>query len=168
MTIIIDPQNSGISGNMFIGALVDLGADKERIIEITEKISKDFGGVKTTIEKVSKNGISSYYSNIEVLDKENPNNHAIEYCTLVEKIDNLKNILPVEVIEKSKEVFKEIANAESKVHGKSIQEIHFHEVGAADAVCDVIGTIYGLYLLDGLDEEIIGLPISVGGGRVVL
>ena len=166
MTIIIDPQNSGISGNMFIGALVDLGADKERIIEITEKISKDFGGVKTTIEKVSKNGISSYYSNIEVLDKENPNNHAIEYCTLVEKIDNLKNILPVEVIEKSKEVFKEIANAESKVHGKSIQEIHFHEVGAADAVCDVIGTIYGLYLLDGLDEEIIGLPISVGGGRV--
>lgn len=166
MTIIIDPQNSGISGNMFIGALVDLGADKERIIEITEKISKDFGGVKTTIEKVNKNGISSYYCNIEVLDKENPNNHAIEYCTLVEKIDNLKNILPFEVIEKSKEVFKEIANAESKVHGKSIQEIHFHEVGAADAVCDVIGTIYGLYLLDGLDEEIIGLPISVGGGRV--
>lgn len=166
MAIIIDPQNSGISGNMFIGALVDLGADKEKIIEITKKVSKAFGGVKTTIEKVNKSGIDSHYCNITILDKENPNNQSIGYCKLIEIIDNLNDIVPWEVIEKSKEVFHEIAKAESKVHGKSIDEIHFHEVGAADAVCDVIGTIYGLYLLNALDEDIIGLPISVGGGRV--
>ncbi len=166
MTIIIDPQNSGISGNMFIGALVDLGADKEKIIEITEKVAKDFGGVKTTIEKTNKSGIDSYFCNIKILNKEDVNNYSISYHDLIEKIDELNIILPSEVIEKSKEVFHEIAKAECKVHGKNIEEIHFHEVGAADAVCDVIGTVYGLYTLGALDEKIIGLPISVGGGRV--
>ncbi len=165
MAIIIDPQGSGISGNMLIGALVDLGADKNKIKEITEMASKDFGGVETTISKINKSGIDSTFCSVKTLDSKHPHNHGTHYKGLIEKIDKLNDVLPDEVITKSKEVFKVIALAESKVHGKSLDEIHFHEVGAADAVCDVIGTVYGFYLLGLNKEKIIGLPISVGGGR---
>ena len=68
MTIIIDPQGSGISGNMLIGALVDLGADKNKIKEITEMASKDFGGVETTISKINKSGIDSTFCSVKTLD----------------------------------------------------------------------------------------------------
>lgn len=166
MTVIIDPQGSGISGNMFIGALVDLGADKNKIKEITEKVAEDFGGVETTINKINKTGIDSTFCSVKTLNPHHTHNHGAHYKEIVEKIDKLDDILPEEVIEKSKEVFKTIAKAESKVHGKPIDELHFHEVGAADAVCDVIGTVYGFYLLGFDKEKVIGLPISVGGGRV--
>ncbi|WP_261795564.1 nickel pincer cofactor biosynthesis protein LarC [Methanobrevibacter oralis] len=59
-----------------------------------------------------------------------------------------------------------MGEAESKVHGCALKDLHFHEVGASDAVADVIGSIYAYYSL-GLDkEEIIGLPIAVGGGNI--
>lgn len=166
MTIIIDPQSSGISGNMFIGALVDLGANKEDIKRITEKVAENFGGVNTEITKVNKAGIESSFCNIKILNKNHHNNHGISYKDLISNINKLNGFLDKEVLEKSKEVFKIIAKAESTVHGKSLDEIHFHEVGAADAVADVIGTIYGFYQLELNKENVIGLPISVGGGRV--
>ncbi|OWT33207.1 TIGR00299 family protein [Methanobrevibacter sp. 87.7] len=165
MTIIIDPQSSGISGNMLIGALVDLGANKEDIKRITEKVTENFGGVNTEITKVNKSGIEASFCNIKTLNKNNKN-HGIHYKDLIRNIDKLDNIISKEIIEKSKEVFEIIAKAESTVHGKSLDEIHFHEVGAADAVADVIGTIYGFYQLGLNKETVIGLPISVGGGRV--
>ena len=83
---------------------------------------------------------------------------------MISKIDNLK--LDKKVKKTSKSIFKRIAVAESKVHGKNLDEIHFHEVGASDAVADVIGSVYAYYSLNLDKEEIIGLPIAVGGGQV--
>ena len=57
MTIIIDPQGSGISGNMLIGAFVDLGANADKLKEVMEKSAKDFGGVEVSFEKVNNPGI---------------------------------------------------------------------------------------------------------------
>ena len=160
MTIIIDPQGSGIAGNMLIGAFVDLGANADKLKEIMEQSAKDFGGVKVTFEKINKHGIESTFCHVEMLE----HNHSIRYPEFIEKINDLD--LDEKVKETSIKVFERIAKAESKVHGKSLETIHFHEVGASDAVADVIGSIYAYYSLNLKKQKVIGLPIAVGGGTV--
>lgn len=164
MTIIIDPQNSGISGNMFIGALVDLGADSEEIKKITERVAKDFGKITTNISKVNKHGIEASFCNIEIEKTEG----SITYKELINRIDSLKDKYSIdeELINRSKNVFKRLGLAESKIHGKPLNDIHFHEVGTADAVADIIGTIYGFYSLGLNKENVIGLPVALGGGLI--
>ncbi|MGN0176393.1 MAG: nickel pincer cofactor biosynthesis protein LarC [Methanobrevibacter sp.] len=160
MTIIIDPQGSGIAGNMLIGAFVDLGANANELKEIIEQAAESFGKVEVTFEKINKKGISSTYCHVKMLEK----NHSINYPDFIERINNLD--LDERVIKTSINVFERIAIAESKVHGKTLDTIHFHEVGASDAVADVIGSIYAYYSLNLDNQKIIGLPIAVGGGRV--
>lgn len=160
MTIIIDPQSSGIAGNMIIGALVDLGANPDELKEIMEKSARDFGKAEVTFEKVTKHGIDSTYCHVEMLENKPP----IKYPAFIEKINSLE--LDSAVKAASLRVFERIGKAESKVHGKSLDEIHFHEVGASDAVADVIGSIYAYHSLGLNHQKTIGLPIAVGGGRV--
>ena len=160
MTLIIDPQSSGIAGNMIIGALVDLGANSDELKEVMEKSAHAFGKVEVSFKKVTKHGIDSTYCHVEMIDEKPP----IHYHELIEKINALD--LDNDVKKTSMKVFERIAVAEAKVHGKTLDEIHFHEVGASDAVADVIGSIYAYYSLNLDKQEIIGLPIAVGGGRI--
>ena len=160
MTIIIDPQGSGISGNMIIGALVDLGADKNELKEVMEKSAKIIGEINVTFDGINKKGIDATYCHVEMLDKKSH----VHYNELVDKINALN--LDESIKKTSLNVFKRIAIAESKVHGKNLDEIHFHEVGASDAVADVVGSVWAYYSLNLDKEKIIGLPISVGGGQV--
>ena len=160
MTIIIDPQSSGIAGNMLIGAFVDLGADASELKEIMEKSAKEFGEVNVEFNKVSKHGIESTYCHVEMLEHK----HSINFKDFISKIKELE--LEDNVKATSINIFKRIAEAEAKVHGKSLEEVHFHEVGASDAVADVIGSVYAYYSLGYDSQKIIGLPIAVGGGRV--
>ena len=160
MTIIIDPQSSGIAGNMIIGALVDLGANKDELKEIMEKSAEAFGKVKVSFNKISKHGIDSTFCHVEMIEHQPP----VNYPKFIEKIESLD--IDEKVKETSINVFERIAKAESKVHGKTLQTVHFHEVGASDAVADVIGSIYAYYSLNLNQQKIIGLPIAVGGGRV--
>ena len=160
MTIIIDPQSSGIAGNMLIGAFVDLGADADELKEVMEKSAHDFGEVEVTFTKVAKHGIDSTFCHVEMLEHK----HSAPFKDFISKIRSLD--LDDDVISTSIRIFKRIAEAESKVHGKSLEEVHFHEVGASDAVADVIGSVYAYYSLGYDSQEIIGLPIAVGGGRV--
>lgn len=160
MTIIIDPQSSGIAGNMIIGALADLGANKDELKEIMEKSAEPFGKVKVSFNKISKHGIDSTFCHVEMIEHLPP----VNYPEFIEKIESLD--IDENVKETSINVFERIAKAESKVHGKTLQTIHFHEVGASDAVADVIGSIYAYYSLNLNQQKIIGLPIAVGGGRV--
>lgn len=160
MTIIIDPQGSGISGNMIIGALVDLGADKNELKEVMEKSAKIIGEINVTFDEINKKGIDATYCHVEMLDKKSH----VHYNELVDKINALN--LDESIKKTSLNIFKRIAIAESKVHGKSLDEIHFHEVGASDAVADVIGSVWAYCSLNLDKEKIIGLPISVGGGQV--
>ena len=142
MTIIIDPQGSGIAGNMLIGAFVDLGANANRLKEIMEKSAEPFGKVEVTFEKITKQGISSTFCHVEMLEHK----HSISYPEFISKISELD--LDENVKETSMKVFERIALAESKVHGKTLKTVHFHEVGASDAVADVIGSIYAFYSLN--------------------
>ncbi|MCC7553339.1 MAG: nickel pincer cofactor biosynthesis protein LarC [Methanobacteriaceae archaeon] len=160
MTIIIDPQNAGISGNMIIGALVDLGSNQTNIKEIMEKSSKEFGNVNVNFQKINKHGIESTHCSVTAIDNEKP----IKYKDFIEKINNLD--IDENILKKVKNVFERIAISESKIHGTTVEKVHFHEVGSADAVADVIGSIYGYYDLKLNEQNIIGLPIALGGGSI--
>ena len=160
MTIIIDPQSSGIAGNMLVGAFVDLGADAGKLKEVMETSAREFGEVKVEFSKVSKQGIASTYCHVEMPEYK----HSINFKQFISKIEDLN--IDSNVKETSVRIFRRIAKAEAKVHGKSLEEVHFHEVGASDAVADVIGSVYAYYSLGYDSQKIIGLPVAVGGGRV--
>ncbi|NYB51547.1 MAG: nickel pincer cofactor biosynthesis protein LarC [Methanobacteriaceae archaeon] len=162
MVVIIDPQQAGISGNMVIGALINLGANSENIKNIMEHYGSHFGEVNVEIRQVNKSGILASFVDVKCFD-----HHTISYKSLVETLDGIKHekITPG-ILEFSKEVFKTLAMAESQVHGVSLDEIHFHEVGAADAVADIIGSAYAFHELELHREKVYGLPPALGGGRI--
>ena len=162
MTVIIDPQNSGISGNMVIGALVDLGLDSEVVIEVMQYYASYFGDIDVVIEKVTKSGISATFVNVKCRDKK-----PIRYTDLIEVLDGIEHPeVSSDTIKLSKNVFKTLAEAEAKVHGTTIDEVHFHEVGAADAVADVVGAVYCYHKLGMKNEKVYGMPVALGGGRI--
>ncbi|WP_414470405.1 nickel pincer cofactor biosynthesis protein LarC [Methanobacterium sp. ACI-7] len=162
MVVILDPQNSGISGNMVVGALIDIGANKEMALEVMEHYGSYFGDVNVKIEKVQKSGISASYVNVTASDK-----RAITYNELMETLDKIeyKN-MDNNVLKFAKNVFRTLGIAEAKVHGTTLDRVHFHEVGAADAVADVIGASYCFYDLDFNRKKVYGMPIALGGGRI--
>ena len=162
MVVVIDPQNSGIAGNMVLGALVDMGLNPENLIDVMEHYASYFGDINVNITDVKKSGISATYVDVECHDKE-----AIRYTELLERLDKIKHeeVLP-DVLKFAKRIFRTIADAESKVHGTTIQKVHFHEVGAADAVADIIGASYGFHKLDFNSKKVYGMPVALGGGRI--
>jgi len=178
MVLIIDPQNAGICGNMIVGACIDLGCNPTEVKEFMENVASDFGGVNVNVNHVNKSGINSTFLEVETLDVESYNNHSISYKDLLNKVNEIKKVLSLnksdfysqnfidDVFEISKRVFERIAKAEAKVHGKSLNEVHFHEVGAADAIADVFGSVFAFCKLgfNNAEEIVIGLPIALGGG----
>jgi len=162
MTVIIDPQNSGISGNMVIGALVDLGIDSEDLIEVMQHYASYFGDIDVSIEKVNKSGISASFANVKCKDKK-----TIHYTELIEILDGIEHPkVSTDIIKLSKKVFRTIAEAEAKVHGTTVDKVHFHEVGAADAVADIVGAVYCYHKLGMNNEKVYGMPVALGGGRI--
>ncbi len=162
MTVIIDPQNSGISGNMVIGALVDHGLKTEVVIDVMEYYASYFGDIKVEIRKVRKSGISASFVDVKCHD-----NASIKYTELIEVLESIKHsAITPDIMNLSKNVFNTLAEAEACVHGTTLEEIHFHEVGAADAVADVIGAAYSFHKL-GMDNKMVyGMPVALGGGRI--
>jgi len=162
MVLIIDPQQAGISGNMVIGALVSLGANKKTVKEIMEYYGSYFGQITVNIGDVDKSGIFATFINVKCFDHQ-----AIAYPSLLETLEGIKHekITPT-ILNFAKKVFQTLAIAESHVHGVNLDKIHFHEVGAADAVADIMGASYAFHELGLTDEKVYGLPPSLGGGRV--
>lgn len=162
MVVIIDSQNTGIAGNMVIGALLDLGADLEGARDVMEYYASYFGDIIIKINKVKKSGIQATYVDIKCEDK-----GVIRYDELLERLDKIKHEkVPENVLEFSKKVFRTLAEAEAQVHGTSLKKVHFHEVGAADAVADILGTAYCFHQLKLDSEKIYGMPVALGGGRI--
>lgn len=147
---------SGISGDMILGSLIDLGLDIEYLKKEFKKIN--ISGYEINAEKIKKRDISCIKVNITVKDKQ-------KYRSLKE-INALidKSELNPEVKKKSKGIFLKLAKAESKVHNIDIDKIHFHEIGAIDSILDIIGAVIGL---DNLNiKKIYSSTIPVGRGFV--
>ncbi len=167
MVIVIDSQIAGISGDMLLSALVDLGADTSKIIKAIRIAEDELDGSaikKIEFGKIKKNGIESTELNLEI--KENTNERkGIEIQNCIQ--NTLKKI---DISEKAKlfasNSISVLMNAESKIHGTSLSSIHFHEASSIDTVIDIIGTTVALDNLKLLDDEIITTPVAVGGGTL--
>jgi pyridinium-3,5-bisthiocarboxylic acid mononucleotide nickel chelatase len=154
-TLKIEPF-SGISGDMMLGALVHLGAPREMLLDLPRLLG--FPDVNITIKNVDKCGIGCIKVNIE----DNTEPVARHLHNILEMIENAD--LSAGAKEFAAQVFTLVGEAEAKVHGVSIEEVHFHEVGAVDSIMDIVGTAL---LLDQLDfSSVVSLPVCVGSGFV--
>ena len=134
---------SGISGDMAVGALLDAGADEKTLLEGLKQLKADDCSIK--IGKKLKNGISGTDFSI-LLEDRVVNRHVHRNLGDIEDIINGCG-LNERVRKLSIKIFRLIAEAEGKIHGAPIEEVHFHEVGAVDSIVDIVGTAICLEML---------------------
>ncbi|MBE9482397.1 MAG: nickel pincer cofactor biosynthesis protein LarC [Chloroflexi bacterium] len=145
---------SGVSGDMILGALLDAGLD---IRELEAGLGKlKISGYKLKAEKTARKGISGTKFSVDIIeqDVERRLKDIVEIINQSDLDDDIKDL--------SKKTFKELATVEASIHGKSIDEIHFHEVGGLDSIIDVIGSLISIKKL-GI-EAIYSSKIHVGTG----
>ena len=148
---------------MTIGALIDLGVKKEELI--AQLKSLNLPGYELKVTQKVKNGISGTDFDVILEEHSHHQNHHHPHRNLkiIEGIIDKSNI-DNDAKNLSKQIFNTIAKAEAKVHGKSIDEIHFHEVGAVDSIVDIVGTAICLSILK--PDKIYSSALHVGSGTV--
>ncbi|HET6639219.1 MAG TPA: nickel insertion protein, partial [Gemmatimonadota bacterium] len=124
---------SGVSGDMLLGACLDAGVPLPELEEALALLRLD--GVRLSAERVERHGIAATRCVVEVPDGAGERGLA-EILDLIEGSE-----LPPAVRERAGRVFEALAGAEAKVHDTTPDRIHFHEVGALDAIVDVVGGV---------------------------
>jgi hypothetical protein len=152
---ILDPA-SGIAGDMFIGALVDNGLDKAWLERLPSTLGLD--GVGVRIADVQRSGVRCVKVDFDI--PEQPHGRAVSEIHRL--IDAVK--IPEKVARSAHAAFEAIAAIESAIHGVAPDELHLHEVGAVDAILDVVGSIWGVEML-GI-ERIYNTKVALGDGTV--
>ena len=167
MVLFIDCQIAGISGDMILSSLVDLGANKSKIIEGVKKSADLLDG--TTIKKldfikVQKNGKSATQLILEI----DENIHERKGIDMKKCIESASEKLELSNIAKEFAVksINTLITAESNVHGETESSVHFHEASSVDTIVDIIGTAIALDDLNLFNEEISCSPVAIGGGTV--
>lgn len=149
---------AGISGDMNLGAMIDLGVDPDYLI--AELLKLNIKGFHLEIQKDIRRGISGTKATVVV---ENPDNEKHRHLRHVEELVNQSTLSP-EVKILSIRIFDLIAVAEAKVHNISKERVHFHEVGALDSIADIVGAAICLDYLK--VDKVMSSPIQLGGGMV--
>jgi uncharacterized protein (TIGR00299 family) protein len=147
---------SGISGDMILGALVDLGVDVDYLKGQFKKI--DISGYDIKAKKVEKQHIHG--TKVDIVIKEKQRHRSLK--DINELID--KSGLDKEVKQSSKKIFLKVAEVESKVHNIYINKVHFDEIGALDSILDVVGAVIGLKKLN--IEKVYSSHLNLGRGFV--
>ncbi len=152
---ILDPA-AGISGDMTLGALLALGLPASWLEELPGRLG--VGGVRVAVRDVRRAGITCKQIDFQIPDQPH-GRHVGELVTLVERA-------PVSdwVKERAVRAFRLVGEAEGRVHGVAPEKVHLHEVGAVDAVLDIVGAIEGFERLG--VEAVYSLPVAVGQGWV--
>jgi uncharacterized protein (TIGR00299 family) protein len=148
---------SGISGDMNLGAMIDLGVEKEYLISELGKLN--LNGWELKITKDQRHGITG----TKVTVVQTRHEHAHRHLSDIEKIID-DSTLPAETRELSKKIFMKIAVAEAKVHNVPLDHVHFHEVGAIDSIIDVVGAAICFNALK-VDSVLVS-AVELGGGFV--
>ncbi len=146
---------SGISGDMFLGAMLDLGIPADILASGLGGLGLD---IRIDVKKVKKSGISGTKVDVIIPDTAHER-HLSDILEIIEGSSLESNTRAMAC-----NIFKRLAGAESKVHGVPLEEVHFHEVGALDTIADVIGAVI-CYKASGA-EALYSSPLNVGGGLV--
>ncbi len=149
---------AGISGDMNLGALIDLGVDANYLTSELEKLNID--GFHLEIKKDQRRGISGTKADVIIENQENEKHRHLRH---VEEIVNGSS-LPDRVKINALKIFDLIAVAEAKIHNISKERVHFHEVGALDSIADIVGAAICLDYLK--VDKVMSSSIQLGGGMV--
>ena len=147
----------GISGDMTLASLLDLGVPKEIFLQELNKLNMD-NEFEIEIDYKYENGIKG--TKVNVITKE-------QHChrNLIDVYDIIDNSrLKNNIKERAKEIFMIVAKAEAKVHGTTIDKIHFHEVGAIDSIVDIVGSCILLDLLN--IDKVYSTSVPLGSGFI--
>ncbi|MDA3832932.1 MAG: nickel pincer cofactor biosynthesis protein LarC [Spirochaetales bacterium] len=149
---------AGISGDMNLGALIDLGVDATYLEQELEKLNIE--GFHLKISTDQRRGITGTKAEVIV---ENQDNEKHRHQSHIEELVNGSSLAD-HVKKNALKIFDLIAIAEAKVHNISKEKVHFHEVGALDSIADIVGAAI---CLDALQvDKIVSSPIQLGGGTV--
>jgi pyridinium-3,5-bisthiocarboxylic acid mononucleotide nickel chelatase len=146
---------SGISGDMIVGALLDAGADQRALFAGLASLGT---GAGFEAEKTKRRGIAA--TKFRVLGGEQKKHRHLPH--ILDMIGRAE--IPDAAKVKAASVFQLLGEAEAKVHGIGIEKVHFHEVGAVDSICDIVGACLGFELVGA--AEIHCSPINTGSGTV--
>ncbi len=149
---------AGISGDMNLGALIDLGVDANYLKTELEKLNIE--GFHLEIKTDQRRSISGTKAEVVIENQENEKHRHLRH---VEEIVN-NSSLPEQVKINALKIFDLIAVAEAKVHNISKQAVHFHEVGALDSIADIVGAAICLDYLK--VDKVMSSPIQLGAGTV--
>ncbi len=159
MTVAYFDCFAGASGDMILGALIDAGLDPVVLKSELAKLPLDHYDVTT--KTVEKRGIKA--TKVAITTTQSHHRHPHRNLFDIQDIINRSGLMP-QVRQRSIDVFSRLAHAEAKVHGVSIDQVHFHEVGAVDAIIDVVGAVAGFKALN--IENISCSPLHLGSGIV--
>lgn len=147
---------AGASGDMILGALFALGVDERELLAGIKLLS--FDNYEITFETVDRSGLSATKANVKV-----PHEHAHRHLSQIVEIIN-KSKLSKSIKTRAVEIFTNLGKAESKMHNIALEKVHFHEVGAMDAVIDIVGACIGFEMLG--VERFVCSKLHVGSGMV--
>lgn len=167
MVLVIDPQIAGISGDMLLCSLVDLGADKNKIIagiKQSEKFLSNSSIKKIDFKKIQKHGVESLHLILEIDEDIHERKGSEIKNAIIESTQEIK--LSPKATSFAESCIDTLISSESKIHGIPKESVHFHEVSSIDTLVDIIGITIALEDLGLFDEKIICLPVAVGGGSV--
>ncbi len=148
---------SGISGNMLLGALLDLGFPEAVLRQELAKLPVN--GYELIVKKVTKQGIAATYLDVKTGFFPQRHRHLPDINAIIDS-----STLDAAVKEDAQKVFLRLAEAEAKVHGTTVDKVHFHEVGAVDTIVDIVGGVLGLRWLG--VERIYTSKLRTGSGFV--
>lgn len=148
---------SGISGDMNIGALLDLGVDFDYLKSELEKLG--LKGYKLIAKEEKRHGISGTNFSVQLLEH---HHHHTDFAYIRTMIENSE--LSKRVKELSIRIFTKVAEAEAKIHAQDINKVHFHEVGAIDSIIDIVGAAICIDYLK--VDKIISSTVVLGKGFV--
>jgi len=155
MIAILDPF-SGIAGDMTLGALLDLGLDPEWLKALPKTLGLE--GITVKIERVKRGELASWKVDFDIP----PQPHGRHLKHLKAIVD--ASPAPDHVKAKCNAAFEAVAMCEAEIHGTTIEKVHLHEVGAVDAILDIVGSVWGFHLI-GVDKVFCG-TIALGDGFV--
>ncbi|MDR2441297.1 MAG: nickel pincer cofactor biosynthesis protein LarC [Planctomycetaceae bacterium] len=146
---------SGISGDMILGALIDLGVP---VFFLNEAVRSVLDNIRIETEIVHRKNFRATLAKVHA-PHEHVHRHLSDILTMIEQ-SQLSDVNKKHAFE----IFRIIAEAEAKVHGVDVEKIHFHEVGAADSIADIVGAVAGLDYLH--IDKIYASPVPTGCGTI--
>jgi len=161
--LIVDCQVAGISGDMFLGALLDIGADVEKVVDAIKSL-EDFvrcRNLEVNIKDVMRRGFRA--KKVDVIAEKTPEMNGVELIGIIEKcVESLK--LTDEAQRFALDTINTLLDAEAKLHGEKVNEVHLHEAGEIDTPAEIIGSAVALENLGLFDSKVYSTPVAVGGG----